>query len=402
MPSAARLGRAAEFVFHSARGSRRLVLSRTFLLAAAALLLVGACWTVALTSYVLFRDELLAEILDRNSRVQRGYEDRVDALRADAERLRRQAIAEKAGLERALAALADRQAQLERRHALLKQLASDDAEPEPELSLRPAAPPPELRRPRPLETPAADGQAIRKTSAMDAGEHPAVQLADRLGALDRDQTRLLAALQRRIDERRTALRLVGAELGLRHIGIEARPSGLGGPFLAAPPRTAPGSFDGRLAELAAARADLAHLQHGVARLPIREPIAGAPLASPFGQRLDPFFRIPAFHAGLDFEATAGSRVRATGAGRVTIAGMNGGYGLMVEVDHGDGLVTRYGHLSAVDVAEGTEIAAGTVIGRVGSTGRSTGPHLHYETRVQNEAVNPLRFLAAGQRIAWME
>lgn len=396
MPSV-RLGRAAEIVLHSPRGSRRLVLSRALLLGAGALLAVGIAWTAVLTGYVLFRDELSAEIVDRNIRVQRGYEDRIGALKAEAERARRQALVEKASLERALAALAERQAQLERRHAVLKRLTGDgdaDPEPEPGRSLQPAVAVPELRRPRPLD--AAPGG---KTSALDGPpQHPVVQLADRLGALDREQTRLIADVQRRIDQRRTALRLVGAELGLRHIAAETGAPGLGGPFVAAPTL----SFDGRMAELAAARADLEHLEDGVARLPIRAPIAGAAVASPFGHRLDPFFRIPAFHAGLDFEASYGTQVRATAAGRVTIAAMNGGYGLMVEVDHGDGLATRYGHLSAIDVAEGMEVEPGTVLGRVGSTGRSTGPHLHYETRVRNEAVNPLRFLAAGQRLAWME
>ena len=82
---------------------------------------------------------------------------------------------------------------------------------------------------------------------------------------------------------------------------------------------------------------------------------------------------------------------------MTVAGWTGGYGNMIEIDHGNGLSTRYGHLSAILVSEGQTISAGSLIGRVGSTGRSTGPHLHYEVRVNGEAVDPQRFLRAGAK-----
>ena len=83
---------------------------------------------------------------------------------------------------------------------------------------------------------------------------------------------------------------------------------------------------------------------------------------------------------------------------MTLAGWNGGYGKLVEVDHGNGLATRYGHLSAIDVHVGQPIKIGQIVGKVGSTGRSTGPHLHYETRVEGEAVDPQRFLRAGSKL----
>jgi murein DD-endopeptidase MepM/ murein hydrolase activator NlpD len=92
-------------------------------------------------------------------------------------------------------------------------------------------------------------------------------------------------------------------------------------------------------------------------------------------------------------------VKATAAGRVVSAGWSGGYGNMIEIDHGGGLTTRFGHLSAIEVETGREVRIGAVIGRVGSTGRSTGPHIHYETRVNGEAVDPLRFLNAGRILA---
>jgi murein DD-endopeptidase MepM/ murein hydrolase activator NlpD len=104
------------------------------------------------------------------------------------------------------------------------------------------------------------------------------------------------------------------------------------------------------------------------------------------------------HTGLDFRAAMGDPVRATANGKVVSAGWGGGYGRMVEIDHGNGLSTRYGHLSAINVSVGQSVKIGQVVGEVGSTGRSTGPHLHYETRIDGEAVDPQKFLRAGMRL----
>ena len=115
-------------------------------------------------------------------------------------------------------------------------------------------------------------------------------------------------------------------------------------------------------------------------------------------RVDPFLHIAAMHTGIDFRGDTGEAVHATAAGTVTNAGWSGGYGKMVEIDHGNGLSTRYGHLSQIDVNVGDEVRIGQVVGRMGSTGRSTGPHLHYETRIDGEAVDPQKFLNAGARL----
>jgi murein DD-endopeptidase MepM/ murein hydrolase activator NlpD len=120
--------------------------------------------------------------------------------------------------------------------------------------------------------------------------------------------------------------------------------------------------------------------------------------SGFGVRTDPFTGSLAMHTGLDLHGETGDPVRATADGTVTAAGWGGGYGRVVDIDHGNGLTTRYGHLSAIDVRAGQSVKAGQIIGKVGSTGRSTGPHLHYETRLRKEAVDPQKFLRAGQRL----
>ena len=115
--------------------------------------------------------------------------------------------------------------------------------------------------------------------------------------------------------------------------------------------------------------------------------------------MDPFLGRPAMHTGVDFRAAAGYPARATAGGTVITAEYTGGYGNMVEIDHGNGITTRYGHLSRIDVTVGQVVAKGAIVGRAGSTGRSTGPHLHYEVRVDGAAIDPMRYIKAGSEIA---
>ena len=133
--------------------------------------------------------------------------------------------------------------------------------------------------------------------------------------------------------------------------------------------------------------------------PVHKPIVSATrISSIFGNRKDPFTGRMAFHSGLDFAAPQGSTVLSAGDGKVTFVGQMSGYGNVVEVTHGNGLVTRYGHLSAFLVKEGQTVSTGSPIARVGSTGRSTGPHLHFEVRRSDNAVDPARYLSAGRML----
>ncbi|MCR9282862.1 MAG: M23 family metallopeptidase [Rhodobacteraceae bacterium] len=108
------------------------------------------------------------------------------------------------------------------------------------------------------------------------------------------------------------------------------------------------------------------------------------------------------HTGIDFKAPYGARVFATAPGTVISAGRNGGYGKMVEIRHANGFVTRYAHMSRIQVSEGDHVLAGDLVGNVGSTGRSTGPHLHYEIRRHDKPGNPAAFLAAGDRFSALD
>ena len=157
--------------------------------------------------------------------------------------------------------------------------------------------------------------------------------------------------------------------------------------------------------LASLQAKMSRLEHDMSAydtvlrqrgyIPSIWPVQGT-LESGFGGRRNPFGGSGyEFHSGQDIEADPGTPVISGARGFVTFAGWQNGYGQLVIVDHGGGLTTRYGHLSHIDVELGQNVSRGQFIGRVGSTGRSTGPHLHYEVRINSEPVNPLQYLRNG-------
>jgi murein DD-endopeptidase MepM/ murein hydrolase activator NlpD len=198
------------------------------------------------------------------------------------------------------------------------------------------------------------------------------------------------------------MRGVFTDLGLDMAQLEAATPrvGMGGPFVPVKLASDAGPFERQLYRINITRAQVERLNRTLALVPYRKPVVGeVEFTSGFGVRSDPFLGRPAMHTGLDFRAATGDPVRATANGRVASSGWAGGYGRMVEIDHGNGLSTRYGHLSEIGVKVGDTIKIGQVIGAVGSTGRSTGPHLHYETRIDGEAVDPQKFLRAGVRLS---
>lgn len=134
-------------------------------------------------------------------------------------------------------------------------------------------------------------------------------------------------------------------------------------------------------------------------LPTTIPVSEASLGSPFGYRADPFTGNRSLHEGLDFAATVGTSVRAAASGTVVAVGPHPEYGYLIVLDHGGNLQTRYAHLSRIDVRTGQKVKQGEQIGAVGNTGRSTGPHLHFEVRSQGVALNPTNFLSANTRLA---
>ena len=214
-------------------------------------------------------------------------------------------------------------------------------------------------------------------------------------ALARLEARQLAFVENltRYADRRSA----AAEKAMRQLGLDPRAmmratrTAQGGPFERASTRR-DGSIDPRFARLGASLARMDALERGLTGIPQVMPADISQISSGFGYRRDPINGAAAMHAGLDFKGRIGAPIHAAAAGRISFVGQKSGYGNVVEVSHGNGLTTRYAHMSKFKARVGQRVDAGDVIGAIGNTGRSTGPHLHFEVRVNDRAVNPRPFL----------
>jgi murein DD-endopeptidase MepM/ murein hydrolase activator NlpD len=223
-----------------------------------------------------------------------------------------------------------------------------------------------------------------------------------LDRLEQRQAAMVNSIADNYDSKARRMRGVLIELGVDVAKTATRDGAgaMGGPFIPAQVPKDAMSFERQLHRIEVTRAQITRLTRTLGAVPVRKPIDGElDLQSGFGVRVDPFLGTPALHTGLDLHGETGDAVRATADGTVTAASWSGGYGRVVDVDHGNGLSTRYGHLSSIAVRVGQSVKTGQIIGKVGSTGRSTGPHLHYETRLKGEAIDPQKFLRAGQRLA---
>ncbi len=337
-----------------------------------------ATWYLGASLYFIFHDDLLAALIARQTATQYAYEDRIAALKAELETTTGDLTSSEDSASGSLGELRARASRLEARAAALDAVVT-------KLGLDPAS----------LPAPAAP-LAPRLRLGQNEGSGPQsaeIGFAQAEVAQERAARSLREPVMQRIMRVRTAL----AETGLpasRWPGGVAE-GGVGGPFVPLDQKSEIG-FSASLDMLRDAAAQAARLNAIVDHTPLRRPLSGPlEVTSTFGPRLDPFFGRPAMHTGIDLREDTGDAVTATAAGTVTIAGSDGGYGNMVEVDHGNGLATRYAHLSLVEVAVGQRVAPGQLVGRVGSTGRATGPHLHYETRIDGVPVDPARFLKAA-------
>ncbi|AVO44406.1 M23 family metallopeptidase [Phreatobacter cathodiphilus] len=419
---------ALTFAWRGRSGTRTLSLSYALSGTVVATALALSLWGVAVTSYLAFKDDIIGGVMSRQASLQHAYEDRIRELRAQLDRMTSRQMVDQTELERRVDQVARRQALLETRQAIvtsLKESAGDVHGP-----ARPGAAGRNAAAPAPR--PAVAGDTVRLTPP--AGRHTRLESREVVAAapaqsafalasaptrldvvagversLDRveqNQQSLLQGLETRAERRARRVRAMLAELGLAETRLAptargGSTAGTGGPLIPLPAPTPDASpFEKQVFRLQTVIRDQDRLNRLVASIPIARPHAGElELSSGFGARLDPFLRSWAMHSGIDFRGATGEPVFAAASGRVTHAGSLGGYGLLVEVDHGNGIATRYAHLSRIEVKEGDLVGVGQRVGRIGSTGRSTGPHLHYETRINGEAVDPMRFVRAGVRLA---
>lgn len=236
------------------------------------------------------------------------------------------------------------------------------------------------------------GKTVAKVSA----------LIPEAGALARIEARQLAFVEkltryadRRAERSAKAIRQLGLDPNamVRSAGRGA----MGGPLERLSTR-ADGSIDPRFERLGLSLARMEALDRSLAGIPQYRPANVEMLTSSFGVRRDPFTGATAMHSGLDFRGPMGAPIYAAAKGRVSFVGQRSGYGNVIEISHGNGMVTRYAHMSRFASRIGQEVAPGDVIGAIGSTGRSTGPHLHFEVRINGRAVNPRPFLEAGPHV----
>jgi murein DD-endopeptidase MepM/ murein hydrolase activator NlpD len=421
------------------------------LLAAAALAsgLAAPC----AAAYLAFRDDVLAELVERQTQMRYAYEDRLAALRLRLDQVTSRQMIDQDSVEGRLESLIVRQAKLETRGAVVARLVEGVTTKEGLAVARRGGPPPfpptaaarsalppgvsaylpasEPERPAAFAAPdkpkpegmdlrlghdddapsersvgGPDGSAYRLVAPLDETAYSEDSIQTRLqrvslslDRIEREQTTRVASLVEPMRRAAGRLRRAFDAAGLPIERYVPRAPAVGGPYASA---SDPGdlAFERELSAAQSAAATLDGLRRALPTVPLRKPLAGElETTSTFGYRTDPFLGRPALHTGVDLREDHGAPARATAAGVVVTAGPSGGYGNMVEIDHGGGLATRYAHLSSISTAVGEHVAAGAVVGRVGSTGRSTGPHLHYEVRVDGEPVDPARFLRAAATLA---
>lgn len=229
-------------------------------------------------------------------------------------------------------------------------------------------------------------ETVKKVSALIPQARGLAEMEARQLAFVERLTRFADARARRAE---AAMRKLN--LDPKFLSREAQQA-MGGPFEAL---AAADGIDPRFERLGLSLARMAVLERALDGIPQVVPASVENITSGFGYRRDPFNGRGAMHAGIDFKGAMGSPIFAAADGRVRFAGRKAGYGNAIEIAHGNGMMTRYAHLSRIDVKVGQLVAAGSTIGGLGSTGRSTGPHLHFEVRINDRAVNPRPFLEAA-------
>jgi len=415
-------------------------ISRSTAFAGLALLTLTTALSGACGWYILNKDDLAARLIARETARQYAYEDRIAALRADIDRLASRALLDQDGVEARVDELVTRQAELESKQALvasvtdtLQSIGIGPAATKAPLRARLIKPEEPVRasnvssfapiapnKPMPApETPSLRGaEAGKGGTPWESGaaepQAPAQRVAGTLDRLDRSITTTanaqlvaLRQMDENLAESQKTMRGALAETGLDadRLAASIAPAakgGVGGPFVPFKIDPSAGPFEATLDALQPRISSVVRLRGLIDQLPLRKPMQGeVDMTSNYGYRVDPFTRSPAMHTGIDFRAETGSPVRATAPGKVVTAEYTGGYGNMVEIEHAGGVSTRYAHMSAILVSPGQVVGTGTIVGKVGTTGRSTGPHLHYETRINEEPLDPTRFLRAGGKLAGM-
>ncbi len=396
-------------------------------------------WYLVASFYFVFRDDMLAKLLSNQAETQYAYEDRIASLRAHLDRVATKQLVSQDSFEDRVNELIARQSQLETRQAIVSALISDAQKQggrvvtPAQTNTMPTGSLPIIKRgftpvvqtqaihPSggpyvPMPVLKTDVSGLRLNDADDGKKNApprmttqwANNIEQSLNRIEQNQVSSISSLQRSTLSKITQMRLALNEIGLSvqrfslsKINQDAKineDANMGGPLEPFNSTNSDG-FDRAVTKLIGSLKEAKRASSVMQTIPLARPLAGEQIiTSSFGGRSDPFLHSAAMHTGIDFKAGYGVPAHATSGGKVVSAGQQGGYGNMVEVDHGFGLTTRYAHLASIAVDVGDSVMKGETVGLVGSTGRSTGPHLHYETRIDGEATDPQRFLQAADRL----
>ncbi len=400
-------------------------------------LFILAGWAALTSIYILLHDDLLTAALKERRHLQAGYEERIAGLRGEIGVITGQLMLNEDEFDIKVGRIRERQALLETRHNQISALAAHphqiqaasladraeenitgstaaahqnhdaatDARGGPLSAgiirlIFPADEYPRTVSRLPFTSLAETGLPARSTNRAD---RELMHLANRQNLMETEQ---FATLQRMETNAKIAVQMMTratVQIGItprdvleNHIvetGLSEDGSRIGiGPT----PIAIRNDFDLQMQRIRMRLGQADSLYNVLLEFPVHRPLPTSQvITSRYGSRLDPIHRRPAFHGGIDFRAGTGTPILATADGEVTNAGRSGGYGKIVEIRHSSGLSTRYAHMSAIDVRVGQHVSTGDVIGKVGSTGRSTGPHLHYEVRRNGSTIDPMRFLQTG-------
>jgi murein DD-endopeptidase MepM/ murein hydrolase activator NlpD len=388
------------------------------------LLLAGSFWLAFSTINIAFKDQLLA-LRERGMYDARlEYDDRIAAMRQEVDRLNDRLLIDqgeyldqvdqvKAELDR----LVERQKRLVEFFRQSAAPAGGVAQPAPTL--------PEVLQ-KPAEELPADSHGDQSQlphspykgglnefdfaeryaapfQTLEEARRPLAELKSMLGNYQRMEAALLDEALDDAEKRVAQAGKIFKRLGIDEKSVVANSDhqlAAGGPLI--PIVSTPDGKDltlARLEKILESREAYEKMKYEAQQLPLHLPLkAITRMTSGFGIRRDPFRHTIAMHAGVDFKGDVNSAVYATADGKVDVAGWEGAYGRMVEIIHDNGVATRYAHLSSITVAVGDRVKRGDMVGRLGNTGRSTGPHLHYETRVRGRAVDPVRFWQTSNAI----
>ncbi|MBZ0260295.1 MAG: peptidoglycan DD-metalloendopeptidase family protein [Hyphomicrobiales bacterium] len=355
--------------------------------------LIGFLWMAFASVNIVFKDQLLELKQQKLFEARLDYENRLSELRASIERVNDRLLLDQQGYLKKVDEVKAEFSSLAAQQKTMENFFKEGWFP-----LKESAAPEKFQVDGALEGTFAQRYASDFRSRLEAVK-PLDEMNASFTGLHKQQLALLKDAQAYSQRKLQTTSVLLSRLGIRPpvtvnlVKGDAAAMGMGGPFLSVPKRT---QREHEIAEgIETVHATLEQetkVRQAVADLPLVKPMTQITgVSSSFGYRKDPLRLSLAFHGGIDFKGIYAAPVLATSNGQVTWAGPHGPYGNLVEIFHDNGVSTRYGHLKSVNVSLGQKISRGDLVGWMGSTGRSTGPHLHYETRVNGRVIDPQDF-----------